>query len=907
MVAGYDTQANEVWKRAKERALQENRPLNLSDLWWGWWSVAQQEQMEISLPQEVQQQLLQLKGETSEQRVPVDESVRIFHQQVRQRCRREGREDATLWDMLCAMLDTQDPALQQTMQQWRIDPAQLRQRAQQLQRKQARQQPKAIPDEALRALQPYTINLTQLAAEGKLTPAYERDAERESLVLGLLSRTKPNVALVGPAGVGKTKLVEDLALRIHRGEIPQLQGYTVLQLNLVALRAGTQYHGTIEERLEAIRKVLEQYGDRIILFIDELHTIVGTQVSGYTLDVANALKPMLASGKIRCIGATTSQEYAQYIETDRALARRFQTVNLQEPSGEMMRRILREARRVYEEHHGVQYPDETLDAILDLSERFMPMRHQPDKAIDLMDASGAWAALHGEGEPPFVVTPQDVYQVLARRLQLPTEKLLTEGLPNLAEQLNAVVLGQAPAIESIVQAVEQHFSRRESAEGVRLAMLFIGPPGVGKTLTARMLAKILCHNEKAFLDLDLRTIVRRHFLNADELDTLLGVKPPYIGWEQGGLLTNHVIAFPRCVIYVRGLETATPAVQGLFRQLLEQGYCTDGRGQQVSFRETILIFAHELGEQVERPIGFGRTERAAMPDRPDIARLLRYLEQQGFPEEILNMPLVIVPFQPLDETALRELARRALESLQARFYQQEGKVLEYDDALTEWLLKQEEPVQPDDIQRRVEHELLPLLQDSKRRAGSAWTEVQTIRLRLSADAPQLQTPRPRLLVYDDLPDFYQELTTRFPEFEWFFASDEQEASRLIRQHRPHMVLIDTCLSASDPNNTQGVAVLQSLKQQHPEPCYILVTAQAVSFETTREAFRAGAYDYLYKPPDESVLRQLATLLLEREQQAQRLAYQRALLDQRAASLPAIHIEHGVVQISLYEQQTLQSE
>jgi ATP-dependent Clp protease ATP-binding subunit ClpA len=251
----------------------------------------------LNLPDSVQQELERLRQSQPETKVGVDEQVRAFHKRVRARCQEQGRSEATPHDMLATLLDMDDQSIRSLMQMFGVTAEQLRAFL-------PAPDVRRLPPRALQALEPYTINLSQLAAEGKLSPAYERDAEREALVLGLLSRTKPNVALVGPAGVGKTKLVEDLALRIHHGEIPQLQGYTVLQLNLVALRAGVQYHGTMEERLEAIRQTLEQYGDRIILFIDELHTIVGTQVSGYTLDVANALKPMLASGKIRCIGAT---------------------------------------------------------------------------------------------------------------------------------------------------------------------------------------------------------------------------------------------------------------------------------------------------------------------------------------------------------------------------------------------------------------------------------------------------------------------------------------------------------------------------------------------------------------------------------------------------------------------------
>lgn len=891
MVNGYDAQAQEVWRCAKARALEQERLLTLDDLWWGVWCILAPQLPTLNLPDSVQHELERLRQSQPEARVGVDEGVRRFHKQVQARCQQQGRAEATPYDMLAALLDTDAPSLRALMQQFGVTAEQARA---------VLPKPAAppLPASALRALAPYTINLSQLAAEGKLSPAYERDAERESLVLGLLSRTKPNVALVGPAGVGKTKLAEDLALRIHNGEIPQLQGYIVLQLNLTALRAGVQYHGTMEERFEAIRQTLERYGDRIILFIDELHTIVGTQVGGHTLDLANALKPLLASGKIRCIGATTRQEYVQHIETDRALARRFQVVTLQEPSRETMQCILREVRSLYEQHHRVRYPDETLAVILDLSERFMPTRHYPDKAIDLLDAAGAWVALHGTGTPPYTVQPQDVYRVLAKRLQIPVEELTHATYQNLAEQLGEQVLGQREALQLIEQAVNESFSTREPTSGVRLAMIFAGPPSVGKTLTARLLTLHLCRNEKAFLELDLRTLVRRYHLSADELDSLIGVKPPYMGWERGGVLTNHVIEFPRCVIYLRGIEQTTPAVQELFCSILEKGYCVDGRGQQVAFREAIVIFAYEMGAESERAIGFGRAQRPQPTSDP--TRLMRQMEEAGFPEAILNLVPTLVTFRPLSQETLAQIAQRTLQHTRERVYKQFGKVLEYEERLTEWLLQSEadEALEPEDIQRKVERVLLPAIKNAALQMGEQWNTMQTIRLQLHADAPKVEPPRPRLLVYDDVPDFYQELCSQYPDFEWHYANTEEQALQILAQRRPHLVLIDTCLSAADATDTGGVAVLQSLKARYPEPTYLLVTAHAVSFETTRDAFRAGAYDYLYRPPDESVLRQLAQSLVEREMQQRQLQYQNELLKRHLQFQPTVLTEQGVVQVSL---------
>ncbi len=395
--------------------------------------------------------------------------------------------------------------------------------------------------------------------------------------------------------------------------------------------------------------------------------------------------------------------------------------------------------------------------------------------------------------------------------------------------------------------------------------------------------------------------MRRYALSADELDTLIGVKPPYIGWERGGMLTNHVIEFPRCVIYLRGIEQTTPAVQDLFRAILEKGFCEDGRGQQVTFREAILIFAHDMGVETERRIGFGRqpTQPAALFDP---SRLMRQLEESGFPEAILDCISAVVPFQPLDSATLYAIAARALEQLQRRFYEQEGKALQYEPALLDWLLQSDTDIQPEDIQRRIEQVLRPLLRRAKIQLAEQWNQIETVQLRLNLHEPEATPPRPRILVYDDLPDFHQALQEQFPDFEWFHASDLETAATLLRQHRPHLVLIDTCLQASDPADTGGIHVLQTLRQRHPEPLYILVTAQAVGFETTREAFRAGAYDYLYKPPNESVLRQLAQTLVEREQQQRKLALQQSLLQHYQNLTAQVQFQQGVALISLQQSQ-----
>jgi len=876
MPRGYDAQANEAWERAKVLAEKENRSLTLSDLWWGIWATIPIENLAVTLPETIQHRLKELRGKRAVGKVRVSEEVKALDSVIQRKCQGEGRKEASIWDMLIALAENPTDEVQKLMQEWGLKTDTIRSLVQS--QLATRKPPEILPPQVLEALRPFVINLTELAAQGQLSPAYERDEERQAILMGLLSKTKRNVALVGPAGVGKTKMAEDLALRIYQGEIPQLEGCIVLSLNLVALRAGTSVHGELEKRFQALREVLEKYGDRIILFIDELHTIVGTPVGGTTLDLANALKPLLASGKIRCIGATTRQEYVQYIEADRALARRFQVVTIQEPSREVMERILEKVKGDFESHHRVVYPPETLKAILDLSERFLPMRHFPDKAIELLDLSGAYAALKQGEQLPRTVTPDDVKAVLAKRYQIPMDILEKISVRQLARHLGEVVVGQETALQILEQAVMTALATEER-KGPRAIWLFVGPSGVGKTLTAQTLARWLCQNEKAFLELDLSQIVRRYHLEASDLDTLIGVRPPYVGWERGGVLTNHVMEFPRSLILVRGLEQASPEVHHLFESIFEKGICEDGRGQQVYFGETFFVLAYDLDWERERRLGFSLQEEPKEVQWQDAEWLNRRLQEGKFPAQLLRYVQAVIPFAPLTQEALREIARRKLEALKEAVHQREGKTLEYDELLLDWLTaKDDGKLSVEELEQRIEQWVEMPVYRLKSQEG--WGKWRVIRLKVSQSELRPEPITPRLLVVDDVPDFYETLKASHPEWQWHYAATAEEAAQVIEREQPHLVLVNTCQSEIDPNDIRGLDILRQLKERFPQQVIVMVTSQPLGFETTREAFRRGAYDYLWKPPEDSLLQQIVNLLVEREERERQLAYQQTLLKRR---------------------------
>jgi ATP-dependent Clp protease ATP-binding subunit ClpA/DNA-binding response OmpR family regulator len=868
MPRGYDDAANRAWDVAKSLALAESRPLTLVDLWLGSFTVFQPDLFDLTLPPDAVAQLDALRGRTAEGTVSVSPEVTAFDKAVRARLAAYRREVAGVADMVAILLESGDSAITALCTAWGLDTAAL---------KTALQPPapaaEAIPAAALHQLSGFVVNLTEQAAQGKLSLSIARDAEIASMVRTLMRRKKRNVALVGPAGVGKTKLVEDLAVRLQRGLVPRLAHCTVLALDLMGLRAGTAMQGELENRVKSLVATLTKYGENIILFIDELHTIVGTSVGGSALDLANALKPLLASGSFRCIGATTRQEYVEYIEADHALARRFQMLSLSEPSNELVLEILRSVQGEYAEHHGVVYTPESLAMIIEMCDRFLPQRHYPDKALDLLDEAGAWlASLPADGEETPQVTPDMVQAALADKLHLPLAQITAGTCVGLAAKLGAVVLGQESALAQIEEAIITASSDRSASDHPRDVMLFVGPDSAGKSLAARTLAAVYCHNERALLDLDLDQLVHEHTQGSDSMDVLVGPRPPYVGWERGGVLTNHVLEMPQSVVLVRGIERAPEDAVRLFESIFQRGECEDGRSQRVSFRETLFIFCLDFDvtqRHVTHHIGFGANVEEVPVD---------VLRESGIPVNLQGMIKHVITFAPLSPAAISEITRRRMEALKDDLWSHERKVLTYDAAFLNMLtFEGGAALSPEQISRRIDLYVRSPLFRMKGADPARWATMSQIDLRSLTDGAAAL--RPRVLVVDDQADFCDGLRAAFSGYEWKLADGTRSAVQTIAAWEPHLVLIDTCQSATDAGDTRGLTILRELKAQCPQQTMVMVTAQDVCFDTTREAFRAGAYDYLWKSADASLLQQLVELLVTREMQASALERRQGIFGQ----------------------------
>ncbi len=462
------------------------------------------------------------------------------------------------------------------------------------------------------ALDAYCVDLNRKAAKGKIDPLIGRADEVERTIQILCRRTKNNPLYVGESGVGKTAIAEGLARRIVNREVPDvLHGTTIYALDMGAMLAGTRYRGDFEERIKAVLAELEDLEDAI-LFIDEIHTVIGAgATSGGSMDASNLLKPALASGTLRCIGSTTYKEYRNYFEKDRALVRRFQKIDINEPSIADSVKILKGLKPYYEKHHKVRYTAEAIHAAVHLSARFITDRKLPDKAIDVIDEAGAAQMLVPENRRRKVITVRDVEGMVAKIARIPPKNISAtdkEGLRNLAAGLKTVVFGQDKAIEAVASSIKLSRAGLREPEKPIGAYLFSGPTGVGKTEVARQLARVMAIELIRF---DMSEYMERHTVSR-----LIGAPPGYVGFDQGGLLTDAIDQHPHAVLLLDEIEKAHPDVFNILLQVMDHGKLTDHNGKVVDFRNVILIMTTNAGaaELAKAPIGFERSDRVGDDD-----------------------------------------------------------------------------------------------------------------------------------------------------------------------------------------------------------------------------------------------------------------------------------------------------
>ena len=525
------------------------------------------------------------------------------------------------------------------------------------------------------ALEAYCVDLNEKSRNGKIDPLIGRLGEVERAIQILCRRTKNNPLLVGDPGVGKTAIAEGLARKIVNHEVPEvLEGATIYSLDMGALLAGTRYRGDFEERLKQVVKELETH-DNAILFIDEIHTVIGAgATSGGAMDASNLLKPALASGSLRCMGSTTYKEYRQHFEKDRALARRFQKIDVNEPTVEDTIKILKGLKTSYEGHHKVRYTDAALRTAVELSARYMTDRKLPDKAIDVIDEAGASQMLLPESKRKKVIGQKEVEVVIARMARIPAKSVSksdTEGLRQLETDLNRVVFGQSSAIEQVSAAMKlARAGLRDPSKPIG-AFLFSGPTGVGKTEVAKQLASTLGIEMLRF---DMSEYMERHTVSR-----LIGAPPGYVGHDQGGLLTDAVDQHPHAVVLLDEIEKAHPDVYNILLQVMDNGMLTDAVGKKVDFRNTILIMTTNAGaaDNARASIGFGRGKVEGEDDKA-IQRL--------FAPEFRNRLDAIVAFKALDSETIKSVVSKFIIQLEAQLADR-NITIELTDEAADWLAK----------------------------------------------------------------------------------------------------------------------------------------------------------------------------------------------------------------------------
>ena len=528
------------------------------------------------------------------------------------------------------------------------------------------------------ALDAYTTDLTALAQKGKLEPLIGREDILERTIQVLSRRLKNNPVHVGDPGVGKTAITEGLAWRIYQEKVPAfLKGARIFSLDMGSLLAGTRYRGDFEERIKRVLKELEEI-DNVILFIDEIHTIIGAgSVSGGSMDASNLLKPALVRGKLRCIGSTTYDEFKKHFEKDHALARRFQKIDVPETTVEETTQILKGLQNVYEEHHGVIYTDEAIEAAVTLSDLYINEKHLPDKAIDLIDEAGAWKRLQAEkngtaGEDQ-TITDKDVEKVVSTIARIPEKSVSaneTDRLRDLDSALKKNLFGQDEAVDAVTLAIRRSRAGFRQENKPIASFLFVGPTGVGKTELARLLA--------SELGVSLNRIDMSEYQEKHTVSRLIGSPPGYVGYEEGGLLTDTIRKNPHAVLLLDEIEKAHPDVFNILLQMMDYATVTDNMGRKADFRHAVIIMtsnagARDIGKSV---IGFGDETISTEAVDSAVNRI--------FTPEFRNRLDKIINFHGLPDEVVQSIVRKELKAFEAQLSAR-NVTLEVSEECVHWL------------------------------------------------------------------------------------------------------------------------------------------------------------------------------------------------------------------------------
>ncbi len=524
-------------------------------------------------------------------------------------------------------------------------------------------------------LESFTANLNELAEQNRIDPLIGRNDEVNRVVQVLSRRRKNNPLLVGESGVGKTAVVEGLARLIVEDKVPEVfRDCVIYSLDLGGLLAGTKYRGDFEKRFKALLGELAEQ-PRAVLFIDEIHTIIGAgAASGGVMDASNLLKPVLTSANLRCIGSTTFQEYRGIFDKDRALSRRFQKIDIEEPDLDTTYRILKGLKSRFEEHHGLRYTDKALKAATELAARYITDRFMPDKAIDLIDEAGAWQRLQPPSRRKKVIQVADMERIVAAIARIPPKHVSSsdiEALKNLETNLKMVVFGQDPAIDSLATAIKLSRAGLNTGDKPIGCFMFAGPTGVGKTELSRQLANVMGIE---LLRFDMSEYMERHTVSR-----LIGAPPGYVGFDQGGLLTEAVTKSPHCVLLLDEIEKAHPDVFNLLLQVMDHGALTDNNGRHADFRNVILIMTTNAGAREMARASIGFTVQDHSSDGMEAIR-------KAFSPEFRNRLDAVIQFGPLAPETIRTVVDKFLVELQVQLDPKKVQ-LHVDDSAIDWFIE----------------------------------------------------------------------------------------------------------------------------------------------------------------------------------------------------------------------------